>query len=208
MDISPLESSFELPYQQNNQRRFSDEFDDFENFSHHFNLPADRVHCNGSGGSEGNASSSRTKKEKEEEEKKEEEEEEKPSSSSRRRKSTSSPVLELEEIKKHFGLKITEAAKEMNVGLTLLKKRCRELNIMRWPHRQLQSLKSVIDNVKELGLEDELAKLEEQKRMLERTPGMKLSEKTMKLRQSCYKTNYNRRRRKQNTIGKDSSLGS
>lgn len=56
--------------------------------------------------------------------------------------------LELDEIKKHFDVPITKAAKEMNVGLTVLKKRCRELNIMRWPHRKIKSLKSLIDNVK------------------------------------------------------------
>ncbi|XP_057431625.1 protein RKD4-like [Lotus japonicus] len=197
MDISPtLESFFELPYQQSNRNFFRDQFDDFENFSHHFNPPTEMVHCNGSGSGEGNASRSRTKKK---EKKEEEEEEEKPASSSRRKKSPSSCVLDFNEIKKHFGLKISEAAKEMNVGLTLLKRRCRELNIMRWPHRQLKSLKSVIDSVKELGREDEVAELEKQKIMLERMPGMKLSEETQKLRQSCFKANYNRKRRKQNT---------
>lgn len=53
-----------------------------------------------------------------------------------------------EEIQKHFRVPIAEAAKEMNVGLTLLKKRCRELNIGRWPHRKLRSLASLIDNAK------------------------------------------------------------
>lgn len=61
-----------------------------------------------------------------------------------RRKSS---VLGLEEIQKHFHIPISEAAKQMNVGLTVLKKRCRELNIMRWPHRKLKSLKSLIKNV-------------------------------------------------------------
>lgn len=56
--------------------------------------------------------------------------------------------LELEEIEKHFEKPIVMAAKELNVGLTMLKKRCRELNINRWPHRKLKSLKSLIGNVK------------------------------------------------------------
>ncbi|XP_058008859.1 protein RKD4-like isoform X2 [Hevea brasiliensis] len=56
--------------------------------------------------------------------------------------------LELEEIRKHFDVPITKAAKEMKVGLTVLKKRCRELKIMRWPHRKIRSLKSLINNVK------------------------------------------------------------
>ena len=56
--------------------------------------------------------------------------------------------LELDEIQKYFDFPISKAAKEMNVGLTVLKKRCRELNIMRWPHRKMKSLKSLINNVK------------------------------------------------------------
>lgn len=63
-----------------------------------------------------------------------------------RRKRTAS--LGLDEIQKYFDFPISKAAKEMNVGLTLLKKRCRELNIMRWPHRKIKSLKSLIHNVK------------------------------------------------------------
>jgi hypothetical protein len=42
---------------------------------------------------------------------------------------------------------ITRAAREMNVGLTVLKKRYRELGIARWPHRKMKSLKSLILNV-------------------------------------------------------------
>jgi hypothetical protein len=61
-----------------------------------------------------------------------------------------SVALELDEIQKHFNVPITKAAKEMKVGLTVLKKRCRELNIMRWPHRKIKSLKSLINNVKVL----------------------------------------------------------
>lgn len=58
-----------------------------------------------------------------------------------------SGALELEEIKKYFDLPITKAAKELKVGLTLLKRRCRELNIMRWPHRKIRSLNSLIETL-------------------------------------------------------------
>lgn len=67
------------------------------------------------------------------------------SSNGERKKSAG---LELDEIQKHFDVPITKAAKELKVGLTVLKKRCRELNIMRWPHRKIKSLKSLINNVK------------------------------------------------------------
>ncbi|MFS7929885.1 putative transcription factor Nin-like family [Helianthus anomalus] len=56
--------------------------------------------------------------------------------------------LELEEIEKHFELPIAVAAEKLGVGLTMLKKRCREFNIKRWPHRKLKSIKSLIQNVK------------------------------------------------------------
>lgn len=59
-----------------------------------------------------------------------------------------SAPLELEEIRKHFDVPITKEAKEMKVGLTILKKRSRELKIMRWPHRKIRSLKSLINNIK------------------------------------------------------------
>ncbi|KAB2596794.1 hypothetical protein D8674_032244 [Pyrus ussuriensis x Pyrus communis] len=56
--------------------------------------------------------------------------------------------LELDEIQKYFDVPITQAAKELKVGLTVLKRRCRELNIMRWPHRKIKSLNALIENVK------------------------------------------------------------
>ncbi|KAK8656117.1 hypothetical protein V6N13_108676 [Hibiscus sabdariffa] len=102
-------------------------------------------------------------------------------------------ALELDEIRKYFGFPISQAAKEMNVGLTLLKKRCRELNILRWPHRKIKSLKSLINNVKELGLTNEIEMLEEHQRMLEKLPDMELTERTKKLRQACFKANYKKR---------------
>ncbi|KAE9604023.1 putative transcription factor Nin-like family [Lupinus albus] len=105
-----------------------------------------------------------------------------------------SSALEFDEIKKHFGVPISEAAKEMNVGLTLLKRRCRELNIMRWPHRKLKSLELLIRNVKEMGLSEEIARLEQHRKMLEKQPHLELTEETKKLRQTCFKANYKKRR--------------
>jgi len=52
-----------------------------------------------------------------------------------------------DELRKYFYMPITRAARELNVGLTVLKKRCRELGIARWPHRKMKSLKSLILNV-------------------------------------------------------------
>ncbi|XP_073054310.1 protein RKD4-like [Primulina eburnea] len=105
-----------------------------------------------------------------------------------------SSTLELDDIQKYFDIPITRAAKELNVGLTILKKRCRELNIMRWPHRKIKSLKSLIHNVKELGLSEEIELLENHKRMIHEVPEMELTERTKKLRQACFKANYKKRR--------------
>ncbi|XVF12690.1 hypothetical protein REPUB_Repub08aG0140800 [Reevesia pubescens] len=102
--------------------------------------------------------------------------------------------LELDEIQNYFDFPISKAAKEMKVGLTVLKKRCRELNIMRWPYRKIKSLKSLINNIKELGLTNEIVMLEEHQRMLEKLPDMELTERTKKLRQACFKANYKKRR--------------
>ncbi|KAL9240549.1 hypothetical protein vseg_014754 [Gypsophila vaccaria] len=89
---------------------------------------------------------------------------------------------------------ISKAAKELNVGLTVLKKRCRELNIKRWPHRKIKSLESLISNVKEMGLMEVVQFLEEHKMKLHYIPGLELNEEIKKLRQACFKANYKKRR--------------
>ena len=169
MEVSPLEDFFDwapqLPYK--SKHLCFNDFPELENINFNdFDLPpldenfmVDQkplniavptpAHCNREGFTNGFGETSvkndsvfvsSVKKEEEEQN------QELPSSSSSRKKRTSR--LDFEEIKKHFGVPITEAAKEMNVGLTLLKRRCRELNIMRWPHRKLKSLELLIDNVK------------------------------------------------------------
>lgn len=60
----------------------------------------------------------------------------------------SSNSIEFDDIKKYFYVPITQAAKELKVGLTVLKKRCRELGISRWPNRKMNSIRSLILNVK------------------------------------------------------------
>ncbi|RAL39078.1 hypothetical protein DM860_011564 [Cuscuta australis] len=112
-------------------------------------------------------------------------------------------VLGRERLSKYFYMPITRAAKELNVGLTLLKKRCRELGIRRWPHRKLISLQTLITNLQELlGNRDEEDKklreaiklLEKQKRQIEESPDIEMEETTKKLRQACFKANYKKRK--------------
>ncbi|KAG0498962.1 hypothetical protein HPP92_003653 [Vanilla planifolia] len=116
----------------------------------------------------------------------------------RRSKSTE---VGLDEIRAHFGMPITRAAAEMNIGLTVLKKRCRHLGITRWPHRKMKSLNTLIHNMQEIGkvssdvdIEKELQSLEEHRRLMEKNPEIQLTERTKRLRQACFKSNYKKRR--------------
>ncbi|CAL4949303.1 unnamed protein product [Urochloa decumbens] len=108
-----------------------------------------------------------------------------------------------EELRRYFYMPITRAAREMNVGLTVLKKRCRELGIARWPHRKMKSLKSLILNVQEMAgagmnnpeaVRQELEALETYCVLMEENPAIELTERTKKLRQACFKESYKRRR--------------
>ncbi|KAL5655696.1 hypothetical protein ACJX0J_035015, partial [Zea mays] len=67
--------------------------------------------------------------------------------SARAGKTTKLDYIGFDELRKYFCMPITRAAREMNVGLTVLKKRCRELGVARWPHRKMKSLKSLMANV-------------------------------------------------------------
>ncbi|KAK8941637.1 Protein RKD3 [Platanthera guangdongensis] len=108
-----------------------------------------------------------------------------------------------EEVAQHFRVPINIAAKELKIGVTLLKQRCRELNIPRWPCRKLKSLDALIKNVQELAatgqVEEEQRKatvemLEEERRKMENKPIMDIEDNTKVLRQACFKANYRRKR--------------
>ena len=49
-------------------------------------------------------------------------------------------MLSKETISQYFYMPVTQAVKELDAGLTPLKKRCRERGIHRWPHKKLMSL--------------------------------------------------------------------
>ncbi|XP_021729167.1 protein RKD4-like [Chenopodium quinoa] len=112
----------------------------------------------------------------------------------RKNKMTKIESIGYEEIRKYFDLPISKAAKELNVGLTVLKKRCRELNIKRWPHRKIKSLEALINSVKEQGMVKMVERLEEDKRKLQFMAEFELTEETKRLRQQCFKANYKKRR--------------
>ncbi|CAI0431481.1 unnamed protein product [Linum tenue] len=104
---------------------------------------------------------------------------------------------------------ITQAARELNVGLTLLKKRCRELGLKRWPHRKLMSLQTLISNVRHLQADDDdsdssrsarlkeaIRVLEKEQKLLEECPDLQLQRKTKRLRQACFKANYKNKKKR------------
>ncbi|XP_078444242.1 protein RKD1-like [Wolffia australiana] len=113
-------------------------------------------------------------------------------------------AMTFEEVAKYFYVPITEAAKQLNMGLTQLKKKCRELGIPRWPHRKMKSLRALISNVQDLGRDDgangelqlrrAITILESERLALERSPGTKLQERTKRLRQACFKANFKKKK--------------
>ncbi|XP_051133312.1 protein RKD2-like [Andrographis paniculata] len=112
---------------------------------------------------------------------------------------SNSKDLSKETISQYFYMPITKAARELNVGLTLLKKRCRQLGIQRWPHRKLMSLQTLIRNVQEMGkeggmVEETIEDLEIQKRTMEEIPDKEIDCRTKRLRQACFKANYKKRK--------------
>ncbi|KAJ4973258.1 hypothetical protein NE237_006432 [Protea cynaroides] len=117
---------------------------------------------------------------------------------------SSSNELTRNTVSSYFYMPITQAAKELNVGLTQLKKRCRELGIGRWPHRKLMSLQTLIKNVQEweqkegevteATLKNAIELLEQEKKLMEVMPDIQLGENTKKLRQACFKSNYKKKK--------------
>ncbi|KAK3155264.1 hypothetical protein QOZ80_2BG0201060 [Eleusine coracana subsp. coracana] len=113
-------------------------------------------------------------------------------------------VLTFEQVSPHFSMPIKQAARELNVGLTVLKKQCRKLGFARWPYRKVKSLETLINNVQELGKDTEkvdghmtravVVMLEQTKKMIEERPAMMLDDNTKVLRQACFKENFKRKK--------------
>uniref|UniRef100_A0A0D3E2J5 RWP-RK domain-containing protein n=1 Tax=Brassica oleracea var. oleracea TaxID=109376 RepID=A0A0D3E2J5_BRAOL len=97
-------------------------------------------------------------------------------------------IFSREDMKPYFKMPITKAAKELGVGLTLLKRRCRELGFSRWPHQKMEG------EVNKSKLMNALEILEAEKKMIEEFPDLEFGDKTKRLRQACFKANYKRRR--------------
>ncbi|GJN02048.1 hypothetical protein PR202_ga19363 [Eleusine coracana subsp. coracana] len=116
--------------------------------------------------------------------------------------------ITLVEIAQCFHLPIREASKTLKIGVSVLKKKCREYGIPRWPHRKIKSLDSLIHDLEDvLGdqtrddvqLEKEkqalaIRALTKRKRMLEREkeairqkPASDLMTETKQFREDVFK---------------------
>lgn len=58
--------------------------------------------------------------------------------------------IALEDLVKYFDVPMVEASRNLKVGLTVLKRKCREFGIPRWPHRKIKSLDSLIRDLQVL----------------------------------------------------------
>ncbi|KAF4403165.1 hypothetical protein G4B88_027936, partial [Cannabis sativa] len=91
---------------------------------------------------------------------------------------SSSKRLSKEVLSKYYYMPITQAAKELNVGLTLLKKRNGESNNEENDSRYKKYIEL----------------LEREKKLVEEVPDVELNEGTKRLRQACFKNNYKKRK--------------
>ncbi|XP_059439373.1 protein RKD5-like isoform X1 [Corylus avellana] len=114
--------------------------------------------------------------------------------------------IALPDLAKYFDLPIVEASRNLKVGLTVLKKKCREFGIARWPHRKIKSLGSLIQDLQEEAKrqqqENEAAAmavakrqrmLEREKETIERKPFIELRSETKRFRQDVFKRRHRAR---------------
>ncbi|XP_006284026.2 protein RKD5 [Capsella rubella] len=119
--------------------------------------------------------------------------------------------LSLEDLSKYFCLTIVEASRNLNVGLTVLKKKCREFGIPRWPHRKIKSLDSLIHDLqREAERQQEMSeatamavakrqkKLETEKKNIVEKPFMEIQKETKRFRQINFKKRHRASRAKKN----------
>lgn len=59
-------------------------------------------------------------------------------------------TLSLEELSPYFHLPINDAATELGICSTALKKICRSIGVKRWPHRKIKSLDNMIESLQNL----------------------------------------------------------
>ncbi|TQD85915.1 hypothetical protein C1H46_028532 [Malus baccata] len=114
--------------------------------------------------------------------------------------------IALSDLAKYFDLPIVEASRNLNVGLTVLKKKCREFGIPRWPHRKIKSLDSLIRDLQEeteiqqkenkaaaLAVLKRQRMLERERESIERRPFLEMKTETKRFRQDVFKRRHRAR---------------
>ncbi|KAI3704473.1 hypothetical protein L1987_74694 [Smallanthus sonchifolius] len=114
--------------------------------------------------------------------------------------------LGLDDLAKYFDVPIIEASKNLKVGLTVLKKKCREFGIPRWPHRKIKSLDGLISDLQEevkrqqeadegaaLAVVQRQKMIESEKERIEKKPFMDIQRETKKFRQDIFKKRHRAR---------------
>eukprot|EP00639_Heterosigma_akashiwo_P016050 CAMPEP_0206388704 /NCGR_PEP_ID=MMETSP0294-20121207/17456_1 /ASSEMBLY_ACC=CAM_ASM_000327 /TAXON_ID=39354 /ORGANISM="Heterosigma akashiwo, Strain CCMP2393" /LENGTH=355 /DNA_ID=CAMNT_0053840511 /DNA_START=125 /DNA_END=1189 /DNA_ORIENTATION=+ len=87
--------------------------------------------------------------------------------------------ITLHDLEKYYHCPLIEVAKVFNISTTILKRICRKFGIQRWPHRQIRSINSTIEQLKEqaalldppqsLELLQQVDLLEKKKKLVTRT---------------------------------------
>lgn len=111
--------------------------------------------------------------------------------------------ITLDDISKYFDRPSKQACVSLKIGQTVLKRKCREFGILRWPYRKIKSLDNLIHNIKEdaerrepmsEAVADEVLKkqklIESEKELIEKRPAFQLKSETKKLRQHIFKRRH------------------
>ncbi|OIV93669.1 hypothetical protein TanjilG_16520 [Lupinus angustifolius] len=114
--------------------------------------------------------------------------------------------IALPDLVKYFDVPIIEASRNLNVGLTVLKRKCREFGIPRWPHRKIKSLDGLIHDLQEEARQQESEgeaaaeavaerkrMLESEKENIERKPSVDIKYETKRFRQEIFKKRHRAR---------------
>ncbi|XP_057963045.1 protein RKD5 isoform X2 [Malania oleifera] len=114
--------------------------------------------------------------------------------------------IALADLAKYFDHPIVEASRKLKIGVTVLKRKCREFGIPRWPHRKIKSLDSLIHDLQEeverqqegnkaaaMAVAKRQRMLECEKEVIERKPFTEIQRETKRFRQDVFKRRHRAR---------------
>ncbi|KAF9601940.1 hypothetical protein IFM89_024274 [Coptis chinensis] len=121
--------------------------------------------------------------------------------------------ISFDDISKYFGRPVREACANLKVGQTVLKRKCRDFGIPKWPYRKIKSLDNLIHNIKaEVGrqqakMNQETAEavletqkiIESEKELIEKRPAIQLKSETKKFRERLFKRKHLAQRAQERT---------